>query len=126
MKELTRKKATMELTLTDIERGYEDDRWLGYGYLNGRSRIAHHNYFGDAIILNHANLKGWSYENLFRWMNSTFGRHFADSFIGSPSEDMVENGYSLALRWGLLELPECECDLDEDRLCECGGRVIED
>jgi hypothetical protein len=126
MKELTGKKATMELTLTDIEAGYADDRWLGYGYLEGRSRIPHHNYFGDNTALKHANLMGWSYENLFRWMNSREGRYFADFYIGSPSEDTIENGYRLAMRWGLLDLPECECDLDEDRLCECGGIVITD
>ena len=116
----------MELNLSDIERGYADDRWHGVGYLAGRSRIAHHNYLGDSILLKYANSKGWSYDNLFRWMDSRSGRHFADAFIGSPSEDLIDNGYNLAVRWGLLELPECECDLDEDRLCQCGGMVIAD
>lgn len=79
------------LTVDDIEAGYADDRWGGFGYLNerqhamataaGRRDAAK----ADARILAYANAQGWTPEDLFQWTNSTYGRHFGDSFRGGES-----------------------------------------
>lgn len=67
------------LTSSDIEDAYEDERWLGWGYLNGRRALtATDQARADDIVLAYANEHRWGYEQLFAWLNSRPGRHFAD------------------------------------------------
>lgn len=67
------------LTQADITRGYEDERWLGWGYLGGRNHLSEVEQIGaDTLVLTYANAHGWDYEALFVWMNSKPGRWFAD------------------------------------------------
>lgn len=68
------------LTIEDIERSYEDERWLGWGYLGGRKHLTEgvERDAADAIVLDYANDHGWDYETLFAWLNSKPGRWFAD------------------------------------------------
>lgn len=75
--------AANTLTIGHIQKGYDDERWLGWGYLGGRTE-----YMGeqglktlaeaDRTVLAYANDHGWTYDQLFAWMNSRPGRHFAD------------------------------------------------
>jgi len=98
------------LTVDDIERGYDDDRWGGWGYLGERQRSmvtargrkqAEH---ADARVLLYANEQGWTPEDLFQWTNSTYGRHFGDAFFGwdreptAAEEALIERDAKLLLR----------------------------
>jgi hypothetical protein len=79
------------LTTTDIERGMNDERWLGFGYLgvrqHGSETVAIDD--ADAVVLSIANQAGLDYEGLFLWLNSRDGRHTADAlFSGSIREDL--------------------------------------
>lgn len=68
------------LTVANIEAGYDDERYLGWGYLHGRQDLtAAERARADALVLDYANTHGWNYERLFAWCNSRPGRHFADS-----------------------------------------------
>lgn len=70
---------TSELTALDIERAYDDERYLGWGYLNGRNDLSPSiRSAADGTVLDYANRNGWNYEALFAWMNSRPGRWFAD------------------------------------------------
>lgn len=77
------------LTVGDIARGYEDDRWLGWGYLGGRRHLdVETRDRADAIVLDYANAHRWSADRLFEWMNSRPGRHFAD-WPDQPGADQL-------------------------------------
>jgi hypothetical protein len=82
------------LTVQDIIAGYDNEQWLGFGYLGERAswldtqdpevesispeRIAE----VDAAILREANRRRWMPITFFRWLNSRDGRHFADAAFG--------------------------------------------
>lgn len=76
--------ATTTLTAQDIEAGYDDARWCGWGYLQGRhyedaAEVAK----ADQYVLGMAARQGWDAEDLFHWANSKDGRWFGDWFFGS-------------------------------------------
>ncbi len=76
---------------------YNDERWLGFGYLGEREAALDSTdpespalpdmvAEADAEALSHAAANGWDYERLFDWANSKDGRLFADCmFGGSPA-----------------------------------------
>jgi hypothetical protein len=67
------------LSVGDIEAGYENEEWLGWGYLGGRQELsAVEREHGDVLVLAYANKHGWDIDRLFLWLNSRPGRHFAD------------------------------------------------
>jgi hypothetical protein len=73
------------LTVQDITAGYENDAWLGFGYLGERQNWSHLTERVaevDAAVLKEANRRRWMTTTLFRWMNSRDGRHFADAAFG--------------------------------------------
>jgi hypothetical protein len=74
---------TATLTTKDIEAGYEDERWLGWGYLGERDRTDGPTDRADAIVLRFAAERGWDAEDLFHWANSKDGRWFGDWAFGS-------------------------------------------
>lgn len=99
--------STTALTRKDIDIMTQDERWLGYGYLQGREimltstdseapadpqRVAN----VERQILAVVNKRGWDYEQMFEWANSKNGRWFADSVYGC--DESVE----YAVRQGLL------------------------
>lgn len=72
------------LTTADIERGNDDARFLGWGYLGARANEdAAQVTEADAFVLARAAERGWDAEDLFAWSNSKDGRWFADWFFGS-------------------------------------------
>jgi hypothetical protein len=91
----------MTLTTADILAGYDNDEWMGFGYLGERrnaqdtsdpeatpatpERIA----AVDALILDAANAQGWDRARLFQWSNSRAARHWADQVIWDASVDIV-------------------------------------
>jgi hypothetical protein len=85
------------LTIKDIEAGYENESWLGFGYLGDRRNAAEAVRSGeweyanitlaDDAALKEANRKHWSAARFFDWLNSKNGRWYADATIGSDPED---------------------------------------
>lgn len=92
----------MTLTTTDLERAARDERWLGFGYLGGRSHMLTEDAAwvarADAEVIAYANKHGWTYEDLFAWANSRNGRYTADSlFSGTPMTQVIA--------WDLMSRP---------------------
>jgi hypothetical protein len=85
------------LTVKDIEAGYTNDAWLGFGYLGGRRNAAEAVRSGewefanvtaaDELALRIANEKHWTPERFFQWLNSKDGRWFAGATIGCDEFD---------------------------------------
>lgn len=81
------------LTVADIEAGYSNDAWHGFGYLGERRNAAEAVRSGewefanvtaaDTMALEVANAKHWSRSRFFQWLNSKDGRWFADMTLGS-------------------------------------------
>lgn len=82
----TTRNTTTDLTTTDITAGYEDERWLGWGYLQGRTNDEEIDAGADAYVLARAAERGWDREDLFHWMNSKDGRWFADWYFGGDKD----------------------------------------
>lgn len=75
------------LTVADLEALELDERWLGWGYLGGRSHLEPADRArADAVVLAYANEHGWDVERLFQWVNSKPGRWFADDPFGRHAE----------------------------------------
>lgn len=89
---MTTTTSTPTLTVADIEAGYENPGWLGFGYLGDRQRAKAALASGDwtvdnieeadAMALRIANEKGWTAERFFEWLNSRDARWFADIMLG--------------------------------------------
>lgn len=87
---------TAPLTVADIEAGYTNDAWLGFGYLGGRRNAIDAVRSGewesarvteaDTMVLSVANAKGWDRARLFDWLNSKDGRWYADMTLGSDDD----------------------------------------
>jgi len=65
----------------------KDDRWLGFGYLGERQNQLADNrkdpLDADALALQSAIDEGLTYDELFEWANSKFGRWYGDCMFGS-------------------------------------------
>ena len=66
----------------------QDERWMGWGYLQGRQSAAGQGFRSvvelvDEFVLFTADSLGWSDEELFTWANSKNGRWFSDSTLHS-------------------------------------------
>lgn len=94
------KNATQALTIKDIEAGYENPEWHGWGYLGERSREGANLANADTVVLVVANEQRWSQARLFEWLNSRNGRHFADMADGQS----VEKIRAQADRWKIWTL----------------------
>jgi hypothetical protein len=72
------------LTITDLAKAAQDDRWLGWGYLGERGRQDDATLVEatDQRVVDLANERGWTFEDLFAWCNSKLGRHFGDVVFG--------------------------------------------
>ena len=89
------------LTVKDIEAGYANDAWLGFGYLGERRNAIAAVQSGewesanvtaaDELALRIANEKHWTASRLFTWLNSKDGRWFGDMTLGSDDFDMAAN-----------------------------------
>jgi hypothetical protein len=101
----------MPLTIADLDRAANDDRWLGFGYLGERVNVRTSTdpeapanpvlvEATDQRVIDHANAQGWTYEDLFSWANSTSGRHFGDAMFGS--DERFDARFNRAVGWGLL------------------------
>ena len=89
---------TTTLIQADLEAGYDNDEWLGHGYLGVRESYlqgeARHLIelrtaitkieIADELVLAEANRRGMSRHRFFDWLNSKNGRWTADELIGSP------------------------------------------
>jgi hypothetical protein len=75
------------LTITDLAKAAQDDRWLGWGYLGERSRQDNAVLVeaADQRVIDLANERGWTYEELFAWANSKLGRWFGDGVFGQEA-----------------------------------------
>lgn len=102
------------LTIQDLERAAKDERWLGFGYLGSRQNALTSTdpevpaqpllvAAVDQRVIDHGNVEGWDYEDLFVWANSRNGRYFADVMFGSHTR--VDRDFDKALGWSLLEVP---------------------
>lgn len=95
---------TQELTVQDIEAGYENADWLGYGYLNERRHTdADAQARGDAYVLQIAAAHKWSTVDLFNFVNSRVGRHFGDLVFGGWNDAEVETQLEGMVRWAIRE-----------------------
>lgn len=91
------------LTINDIDAGYTNPGWLGFGYLGARRQLADRVCRqADEIALHEARRRDWSSERFFDWLNSVAGRHFAS---------FVENGE----RYDIPGHPEMAFAFHEDR-----------
>lgn len=104
---MTTRTAHKDLTAQDIEAGYHNDAWLGFGYLGVRKHYLADGEAGgwpdtartvaetDQAILAIANEKRWTPEQLFDWCNSKLGRWYADETLGgyTPDVDAVAGKY---------------------------------
>src|SRR5262252_10888489 len=72
------------LTTADIEAGFDNENWLGWGYLGERSRATTRWEVGNAdqIVLRFAHALGWTADDLFAWANSKDGRYLGDWAFG--------------------------------------------
>ena len=87
------------LNTTDLDTAANDDRYLGFGYLAGRSYAeAADRTRVDAEVIAYANTTGWTYEDLFAWANSKNGRWAADSLFSGTT-------FAQAVAWGLMNRP---------------------
>lgn len=71
----------MALTRADINRGYEDSRWEGFGYLGARNEgsSANRRSAADSALLRLANRRHWTYDDLFEnVLNARVGRIYAE------------------------------------------------
>lgn len=90
------KKATKPLTIDDIEAGYDNPEWGGYGYLSerehaGRTRAgAAQMALADAAILEEANSRGWTPAQFFYWLNSKDGRWFGEEALGRAGVSIIK------------------------------------
>lgn len=87
---------TTTLTTTDLGRMATDDRWEGFGYLGERRNQLEAAATGelptdptrmlveatDQRVIDFANHRGLSYEELFTWANGKKGRWFGDVMFG--------------------------------------------
>lgn len=74
---------TTPLTTADIDRMTNDDRWLGWGYLGERERNSGPaQHATDQRVIEFANHRGLTYDELFAWANSKDGRWFGDVMFG--------------------------------------------
>jgi hypothetical protein len=104
---MTTKTTAPALTVEDIEAAYQNDGWLGFGYLGGRQSAREAIASGewtidniaeaDALALRIANEKGWTAERFFEWMNAKLGRWFADVMLGGELSEQ-----DLAMAEGLV------------------------
>lgn len=103
------------LTIADLDRMAEDDRWLGYGYLGERRnrRMTAIEATGrrqadlieevtrmDRDVVEEANVEGLTYDELFAWANSKDGRWFADCY-GTPHAAQYLPNRARMIRYGL-------------------------
>lgn len=73
------------LTSATLDALTEHDEWLGFGYLGERQldrRTPAEVAAADAVVLDHANRRGLTVEQLFTWANSKDGRWFGDCMFG--------------------------------------------
>lgn len=69
----------MQYTTKDLDEMTRDDRWGGWGYLGERERMdPEFRARVDGILLEAAAIGDWTHEELFQFVNSRPGRHFAD------------------------------------------------
>ena len=105
------------LTIADITKATNDERWLGFGYLGERSHKLNSTdpevpadptlvEATDQRVIDHANAEGWTYEDLFAWANSRSGRYFGDAMFGS--NERFDRRFDKAVGWGLLAKVEAE------------------
>jgi hypothetical protein len=77
------------LTLAEIDRGYDNPEWLGFGYLGERRHAAasiRTVSTADKAVIRFANEEGWDEDQLFEWLNSKPGRWFGDLAFGNYPE----------------------------------------
>lgn len=101
------KTTTQALTIEDIKAGYDNEAWMGWGYLGERETAALDSEVtiatidrADALALRLANEIGMTADQFFAWLNSRPGRHYADATIHGGSDWVrIERD---ARRWGLV------------------------
>lgn len=77
-----------ELTVADIEAGYSNPAWGGFGYLGERERAMRTAEgrelaaAADAWVLFVAGSEGWTAGELFAWLDSKPGRWYGDAAFG--------------------------------------------
>jgi hypothetical protein len=98
------------LTITDLDRAANDDRYLGWGYLGERSRQDDATLVAaaDQRVIDLANERGWDYEDLFAWANSKLGRWFGDGVFGSAAYVRFDQRIDRAVRENLFVKVEGE------------------
>ena len=75
----------------DIEAGYENEHWSGWGYLRERQMASPELLpAADAAVIDAANRLGWNKEEFFAWMNSKRGRWAGDSLLHGSGDDLDE------------------------------------
>lgn len=92
----TTKTRTTRLTVADIEAGYAEPEWQGFGYLGARTHEADDSEAGftledraiaDKVLLATANALGLSRADFFLWLNSRLGRHYGDMALHCGSSE---------------------------------------
>lgn len=71
-----------KLTQADLEKCFEDDRYLGFGY--GEREVASESKQRrmNVAVVAAANRAGLDYDDLADWVNSKFGRWYVDGVYG--------------------------------------------
>jgi hypothetical protein len=98
------------LTQTDLEDGYNNPQWSGFGYLGARRNALQDGDHeappqpalvaaADAYLIRRANRLGWTAADLFRWANSKLGRWYGDVWFGN------DQPYRQRHAVGLVRLP---------------------
>lgn len=93
---MTAKAKRVDLTLDDLEAGYDSEDWGGYGYLGtrrdgmgtkaGRATVEQ----ADARLLRIANEQRWTPADLFTYTDSKAGRWYAEACLHtSDSEERL-------------------------------------
>jgi hypothetical protein len=92
------------LTISDVDKGEEDARWGGWGYLGERRRHANcgegcdsdgrtcwmMRELGDELLLEFANKENWTYDDLFvNFLDAVVGRHYGDLIFGGYDEEAI-------------------------------------
>jgi hypothetical protein len=107
------------LTIADLAKAGNDDRWLGFGYLGTRAIALSDSdpevpaqpvlvEAADQRVIDLANERGWDYEDLFNWCNSKLGRWFGDAIFGARTSTRFDQRIDRAVRENLFVKVEAD------------------
>lgn len=79
----------MELTTETLNKMMQNDDWAGFGYVGERRNHLDNTELvarADGMLLDHAESRQMTEEQLFQWANSKHGRWYGDCWFGANGQ----------------------------------------